>query len=119
MKVNFSTIGVTLNKGDSIGFQLQINDMTADNETGTTAVYNMANSNDAKSWDTDLYDYVTLGEKIVIETPVEEAPAEDAAPAEEAPAAAPAAAPKTADAGIIAAVAVMAVAAGVVLSKKH
>ena len=119
MKVNFSTIGVALKQGDSIGLQLQINDMTADNESGTTAVYNMANSNDAKSWDTDLYDYVTLGEKIVIETPVEEAPAEEAA-AEEAPAAAaPAAAPTTADAGIIAAGAVMAVAAGVVLSKKH
>ena len=45
-----------------------------------------------------------------VEEPVEDAPVEDA-PAESAP--------TTADAGIVAAAAVMAVAAGVVLSKKH
>ncbi|MCQ2431605.1 MAG: hypothetical protein MJ175_03280 [Clostridia bacterium] len=45
------------------------------------------------------------------ETPVEEAPAEDIAPAPVAPA--------TADAGIVAAVAVLACAAAVVVSKKH
>ena len=100
-----------LKEGDAIGLQLQINDMTAANETGTTAVYNMAQSLGAGSWDADLYDYVVLGAPLEVpEEPVEDAPVEDA-PAESAPI--------TADAGIVAAAAVMAVAAGVVLSKKH
>ena len=100
-----------LKEGDAIGLQLQINDMTAANETGTTAVYNMAQSLGAKSWDADLYDYVVLGAPLEVpEEPVEDAPVEDA-PAESAPV--------TADAGIVAAAAVMAIAAGVVLSKKH
>lgn len=100
-----------LKEGDAIGLQLQINDMTAANETGTTAVYNMAQSLGAGSWDADLYDYVVLGGALEVpEEPVEDAPVEDA-PAESAPI--------TADAGIVAAAAVMAVAAGVVLSKKH
>jgi hypothetical protein len=100
-----------LKEGDAIGMQLQINDMTAANETGTTAVWNMAQSLGAGSWDADLYDYVVLGG--ALEVPEE--PAEDA-PVEDAPATT---APTTADAGIVAAAAVMAVAAGVVLSKKH
>ncbi|MCQ2431914.1 MAG: hypothetical protein MJ175_04845 [Clostridia bacterium] len=120
MRVNLTKFNVDLKEGSEIGLQLQINDMTAANESGTTAVYNMANSNDAKSWDTDLYDYVRLGamvETIVVEEPVAEEPAADAeAPADIAPAPV---APATADAGIVAAAAVMAIAAGVVLSKKH
>ena len=107
--VNLSEWGLA--EGDAIGLQLQINDMTAANETGTTAVYNMAQSLGAKSWDADLYDYVVLGAPLEVpEEPVEDAPVEDA-PAESAPV--------TADAGIVAAAAVMAIAAGVVLSKKH
>ncbi len=99
-----------LKEGDAIGMQLQVNDCTTDSPTATSSVFNMAQSLDAKSWDADLYDYVVLGG--ALEVP-EEAPAEDA-PAADAPAA-----PVTADAGIVAAAAVMAVAAGVVLSKKH
>ena len=106
--VNLSEWG--LKEGDAIGLQLQINDMTAANETGTTAVWNMAQSLGAGSWDADLYDYVVLG--AALEVP-EEAPADEVvdAPADSAP--------TTADAGIVAAAAVMAVAAGVGLSKKH
>lgn len=100
-----------LKEGDAIGLQLQINDMTAANESGTTAVWNMAQSLGAGSWDADLYDYVVLGGALEVpEEPAEEAPAEDVAGTT---------APTTADAGIVAAAAVMAVAAGVVLSKKH
>ncbi len=47
--------------GEKIGLQLQINDMTSQNEYGTTAVYNMVQSLGAGSWDADLYDYVVLG----------------------------------------------------------
>ena len=99
-----------LKEGDAIGLQLQINDMTAANETSTTAVWNMAQSLGAGSWDADLYDYVVLGGALEVpEEPVEETPVEGGA----------AETPVTADAGIVAAAAVMAVAAGVVLSKKH
>ncbi|MBE6658917.1 MAG: hypothetical protein E7604_10820 [Ruminococcaceae bacterium] len=101
-----------LKEGDAIGMQLQINDMTAANETSTTAVWNMAQSLGAGSWDADLYDYVVLGGALEVpEEPADEAPADDTA--------AGTTAPTTADAGIVAAAAVMAVAAGVVLSKKH
>ena len=100
-----------LKEGDAIGMQLQVNDCTTDSPTATASVFNMAQSLDAKSWDADLYDYVVLGG--ALEVPEE--PAEDA-PVEDAPAAT---APTTADAGIVAAAAVMAIAAGVVLSKKH
>ena len=111
MAVNIATYG--LKEGDEIGLQLQINDVTADSPTATSSVYNMAQSLDAKSWDADLYDYIKLGAELVIEEPVVDEPAVDA------PTDAPATAPTTADAGIVAAAAVMAVAAGVVLSKKH
>ena len=107
--VNLSEWGLA--EGDAIGLQLQINDMTAANPSGTTAVYNMAQSLGAKSWDADLYDYIKLGAELVIEEPVVDEPAVDA-PADTT-------APVTADAGIVAAAAVMAIAAGVVLSKKH
>lgn len=100
-----------LKEGDAIGMQLQINDMTSANETGTSAVWNMAQSLGAGSWDADLYDYVVLGGALEVpEEPADEAPADDVAGTT---------APTTADAGIVAAAAVMAVAAGVVLSKKH
>ena len=107
--VNLSEWG--LKEGDAIGLQLQINDMTAANETGTTAVWNMAQSLGAGSWDADLYDYVVLGGALEVpeEPAAEETPVEGGA----------AETPVTADAGIVAAAAVMAVAAGVVLSKKH
>ena len=65
-----------LAQGDSIGLQLQINDMTAANATGTTAVYNMASSLLAGSWDVDRYDYITLGGTVTVEA---DAPAADAA----------------------------------------
>ena len=107
--VNLANWG--LKEGDAIGMQLQINDCTADSPTATASVFNMAQSLGAKSWDADLYDYVVLGG--ALEVPEE--PAEDV-PAEDAPATT---APTTADAGIVAAAAVMAIAAGVVLSKKH
>ena len=107
--VNLSEWG--LKEGDAIGMQLQINDMTAANETSTTAVWNMAQSLGAGSWDADLYDYVVLGGALEVpeEPAAEETPVEGGA----------AETPVTADAGIVAAAAVMAVAAGVVLSKKH
>ncbi len=108
--VNLSEWG--LKEGDAIGLQLQINDMTSANETGTTNVFNMAQSLGAGSWDIDLYDYVVLGAPLEVpEEPAADEPAVDA-PADTT-------APTTADAGIVAAAAVMAVAAGVVLSKKH
>jgi hypothetical protein len=62
---------------------------------------------------TDVCGTVTLGAAPVVEEPAVDEPAVDA------PVDAPAEAPVTADAGIVAAAAVMAVAAGVVLSKKH
>jgi hypothetical protein len=102
-----------LKEGDAIGMQLQINDCTQASPTSPENVFNMAQSLDAKSWDADLYDYVVLGAALEVpEEPADEAPAEDGA-------AAGTTAPVTADAGIVAAAAVMAVAAGVVLSKKH
>ncbi len=111
--VNLSEWG--LKEGDAIGLQLQINDMTAANATGTTAVYNMAQSLGAGSWEADLYDYVVLG--AALEVPEE--PAADEVVDAPTDTTAPTTAPTTADAGIVAAAAVMAVAAGVVLSKKH
>lgn len=57
---------------------------------------------------------ITMG--AALEAPVVDTPAADDAPAADAPATT---APTTADAGIVAAAAVMAIAAGVVLSKKH
>ena len=100
-----------LKEGDAIGIQLQINDCTQESPTATASVFNMAQSLDAKSWDADLYDYVVLGG-------AREVPEEPAAD-EVVDAPADTTAPTTADAGIVAAAAVMAVAAGVVLSKKH
>ena len=110
MAVNVAKYG--LKEGDEIGLQLQVNDVTADSPTATASVYNMAQSLEAKSWDADLYDYIKLG----AELEVPEEPVVEDVPVEDAPAAS---APVTADAGIVAAAAVMAVAAGVVLSKKH
>ena len=112
MAINVAKYGLKM--GDSIGIQLQINDVTADSPTACANVHNMNQSMGAGSWDADLYDYITLGAELVVEEPVVDEPAVDApvdAPATEAPV--------TADAGIVAAAAVMAVAAGVVLSKKH
>ncbi len=112
MAINVAKYGLKM--GDSIGIQLQINDTTADSPTACANVFNMNQSMGAGSWDADLYDYITLGAELVVEEPVVDEPAVDApvdAPVTEAPV--------TADAGIVAAAAVMAVAAGVVLSKKH
>ncbi len=111
MLVNLDKYGIK--EGDAIGLQLQINNILNDNPTATASVYNMASSLGALSWQSDSYDYIVLGAELEIpEEPAEEAPAVDAeAPAESTPV--------TADAGIVAAAAVMAVAAGVVLSKKH
>ncbi len=113
MLVNLDKYGIK--EGDAIGLQLQINNILSDNVTATASVYNMASSLGALSWQSDSYDYVVLGPELEIE----EAPADEAvdAPAENTGAAETV--PPTADAGIVAAAAVMAVAAGVVLSKKH
>ncbi len=118
MRVNLEKYG--LKEGDAIGLQLQINDMTAADTVNTTAVYNMASSLNAGSWEVDNYDYITLGSRIEVEVPAdpaEETPTEpaegDTAPVETTTA------PTTADAGIVAAAAVMAAAAGIVLSKKR
>ena len=69
---------------------------------------------------TEGYCDLVLSDAVYV-APVEEAPADAEAPAADGAAVvdAPAAAPKTADAGIVVAAAVMAIAAGVVLSKKH
>ena len=112
MAINVAQYG--LKQGDAIGIQLQINDVTAESPTATYAVWNMSQSMGAGSWDGDLYDYVVLGAELTVEEPVVEEPA-----VEEPAVDAPVEAPVTADAGIVAAAAVMAVAAGVVLSKKH
>lgn len=72
-----------LAQGDSIGLQLQINDMTEANTSSTTAVYNMASSLLAGSWDVDRYDYITLGGPITVEADAPEAEADSAAPASE------------------------------------
>jgi len=113
MAINVAQYG--LKEGDAIGIQLQINDITAESPTATYAVWNMNQSMGAGSWDGDLYDYVVLGAELKVEEPVVDEPAVDE-PAVDAPVTE---APVTADAGIVAAAAVMAVAAGVVLSKKH
>ena len=108
--VNLKEWGIK--EGDAIGLQLQINDMTSANESSTTAVWNMAQSLGATSWEADLYDYVVLG--AALEVPDEPAADEivDAPVADTT-------VPVTADAGIVTAAAVMAIAAGVVLTKKH
>ena len=101
-----------LKEGDAIGIQMQINDVTADSPETTVNIHNMVQSMGAGSWDADIYDYVVLGG--ALEVPDE--PADE--PADE-PVDTPVDTPVTADAGIVAAAAVMAIAAGVVLSKKH
>jgi len=70
-----------LGEGMSIGLQLQINDVVKSNLEATAAIYNMASSMNAGSWDADSYDYITLGNKdtkgsdttglATVETPVE------------------------------------------------
>ncbi len=109
MLVNLDKYGIK--EGDAIGLQLQINNILSDNPTATASVYNMASSLGALSWQSDSYDYIVLGSELDIPEPEVEAPAEDAPAAESTPV--------TADAGIVAAAAVMAIAVGVVLSKKH
>ncbi len=110
MRINLDKYG--LKEGDKIGLQLQINNQTEASKPANYNVYNMASSLDAKSWDVDMYDYIELGAELNIpEEVVEDVPAADAPAAESTPV--------TADAGIVAAAAVMAIAAGVVLSKKH
>ena len=52
-----------LGEGMSIGLQLQINDVIKSNLEATAAIYNMASSMNAGSWDADMYDYITLGSK--------------------------------------------------------
>lgn len=111
MRVNLEKYGIK--EGDSIGLQLQINNITQDSPSATVSVYNMESSLDATSWQSDSYDYITLGAGLEVEEPAVDEPADEVV---DAPAADT---PVTADAGIVAAAAVMAVAAGVVLSKKH
>ena len=102
--------------GKEMGFYIQLND-TQDEAHETICC---SGGQDAKAAET-IFKFST---EEVVAPVVEEAPAaevEDAAAAAFAAEAAPAVtvAPTTADAGIVAAVAVMAIAAGVVLSKKH
>ncbi|MGM9625484.1 MAG: sugar-binding protein [Eubacteriales bacterium] len=101
--------------GTKVGFTIAIND-DADDAAGRE--YQIFPDDDlANAWqETTNYATLTLTDKTYV-APVEEAPA-DEAPAEDGGAEAPVA-PTTADAGIVAAAALMAVAAGVVLSKKH
>lgn len=118
MRVNLDKYD--LKEGDAIGLQLQINNVTQESPTNPVSVFNMRSSLDASSWQSDSYDYVVLGGELeipepVVDTPVDDAPVDGAPVVDEAPATTPV----TADAGIVAAAAVMAVAAGVVLSKKH
>ncbi len=79
MLVNLKEYGLSENM--SIGLQLQINDVTQKNLEATAAIYNMASSMNAGSWDADSYDYITLGTTetkgsdttglATVETPVE------------------------------------------------
>ncbi len=96
-----------LTAGQEIGFCIQLNDIqTAEAET----IYCSGSQHPEE------YLFTLSAEEVV--PPVVEEPAEEA-PAEDAPADAPAAeAPVTADAGVIAALGLMAVSAGVVLTKK-
>ncbi len=98
-----------LSEGQAIGMQLQVNDRIADNVSNS--VKNMVSSQNAGSWDVDLYDYVILGPELVIETEAEvvDAPAD----------AADVAAPQTFDGGILAAVSAILAAAGYMVSKKN
>ena len=100
--------------GAQVGFTIAICD-DADNTPGRE--YQVFPDDDlSNAWqETTNYATLTLTDKTYV-APVEEAPAEET-PAEDG-AEAPVA-PTTADAGIVAAAALMAVAAGVVLSKKH
>ncbi len=135
MYVNLEKYGLA--EGQSIGLNLQVNDMLSTHTSGgTDNQRNMVSSLGAGSWDADFYDYVTLGAMLDIQAPVEEPAAEPEAPAAEpeAPAAEPEApaaepevvapapvvvAPQTFDAGIIAAVSAIIALAGVALNKKR
>ena len=105
-----------------IGFMIEINDDADGDSVRDYQVFADSNEVLVNAWQyTEGYCDLVLSDAVYV-APVEEAPADAEAPADGAAAAAvdaPAAAPKTADAGIVVAAAVMAIAAGVVLSKKH
>lgn len=103
-----------LKAGDTFNYCMQLNDIQE--ETAATVQC----SGSQKPWEMDSMKlsatevvYPTVEEPAVDE-PAAEAPVEDATDIAPAPVA-----PATADAGIVVAAAIMAVAAGVVLSKKH
>ncbi len=105
MRIDAKSRGFTLTEGMQIGFFANINEMiTAEDGTQWACVANWspATSLGTAVWTPEKYDYITLA----------------AAPVEE-PDDTPSDTPITADAGIVAAAAVMAIAAGVVLSKKR
>lgn len=109
-----------LTEGDSIGLQLQINDIGNDDITTYAGVYYMESSLQPTSWDVEKYDYVTLGAKLVVETeaPATQAPAADIPAAAEPTAPVTPAAPATADMSILTAVAILALSAGAVIASK-
>lgn len=112
-------VGFKAEAGAKLGFTIGIND-DADNAAGRE---NQIFPDDdlSNAWQsTDNYATLTLTATEYV-APVEEEPVVDTPAAEEgAEVVAPApTSPKTADAGIVAAAAIMAIAAGVVLSKKH
>lgn len=99
--------------GETIGLQLQINDMA--DEATRTCVF-PPNSLGGGSWDVTMYDFIVLADAPVIAEPETEAPAGEAAaetPAAEAPAA------QTGDAAALLLLAAAAAAAAFVLSKKR
>ena len=116
----WQTPGFQPAEGTVMGYNVSFNDdVDMDDSRDMYSYWSVSEISGAYWSETDALNPVTFVAGPVVE---EEAPAEEAAEvvaAEEAPASAPAAAPKTADAGIVAALAVMAAAAGVVLSKKH
>ena len=101
---------VVMAEGTVIGFDLQVNSKSDDSESRTSA-YGWADAMNVGWQDPSVF-----GDIVLVAAP--EAPAEDV-PAEDGTVDAGTTAPVTADAGIVAAAAVMAAAAGVVLSKKH
>lgn len=108
-------------EGKSMGFSLQLNDIVSAEAADAGEIY--CSGGQCGSAEEESHRFTFSAEEVVavVEEPAAEVSTEEA-PAAEAPITditpAPVA-PVTADAGIIAAVAVMAIAAGVILSKKH
>jgi Domain of unknown function (DUF1083). len=109
--VEFRIPLTTYSQGTKVGFQFQINDP---NDAGQIQVMSRS-SLTASSWTAELYDYITIGAPIVIETeaPVTEAPAQTPAAETAAPTAA-----QTGDIAICAAIFGLAAAAAIFIASK-